>query len=174
MDSELADDATRARAATVPWLVRIPSPVHFAAVLALAWLLQRMFPLAMPAPALERVLQVAGTLCANAGLVLAIWCIVMFWRRRTTLMPAGQPSGLVVRGPYRVTRNPNYIALALAYAGVAAMLDLLWALLLMPLPLAALQRVVIPHEEARLAEAFGDGYAAYRRRVPRWLLRGIV
>jgi len=41
--------------------------------------------------------------------------------------------------------------------------------ILLPLTIAYLNWVVIPVEEARLTEVFGDVYAAYRSRVRRWI-----
>ena len=70
-------------------------------------------------------------------------------------MPAHTPARLIVRGPYRSTRSPFYPSLLLSYAGPAAILDLPWALALMPIPFAILRKAVIPFEEACLETCFG-------------------
>ena len=111
----------------------------------------------------------AGTVLANAGLLLALWCFTLFAWRRTTILPGSAPARLVLRGPYRFSRNPIYLSLVLSYAGLALMLDLPWALLLLPLPLAVMQRVIIPFEERQLRLRFGPDYAAYAARTRRWL-----
>ena len=49
------------------------------------------------------------------------------------------------------------------------MLDLPWALALLPAPVLVLQRVQIPFEEARMARLFGHAYLRYRDRIRRWL-----
>lgn len=158
--------ATDARA---PWLVRLTSPVHFIATLAMAMPVQRLLALPVPDGGAAAAMQLAGGLVAAAGLLLALACFALFARRRTTILPGGHPSGLVLRGPYRFTRNPMYVALVLSYCGLAAYLLTPWAIALLPLPLLALQRVVIPFEEARLHARFGGDYARYCARVPRWL-----
>lgn len=106
---------------------------------------------------------------ACLGLALAVSCFILFARRRTTIMPSGHPSRLVLDGPYRFTRNPMYLALVLSYVGLCLQLGLLWAVALLPLPWLALQLYVIPFEEARLRNEFGRQYSAYRARVRRWL-----
>ena len=55
------------------------------------------------------------------------------------------------------------------YAGVAATRAEAWPVLLLPLLLLYIDRVVIPAEEARLRQAFGDAYGRYGARVRRWL-----
>ena len=57
----------------------------------------------------------------------------------------------------------------LASVGLALMLDLPWALVLLPLPVLALQHATIPFEKARLRASYGGEYEAYRAAVPRWL-----
>ena len=111
----------------------------------------------------------AGAVLANAGLLLALVCLGMFARKRTTILPSRSASAIVERGPYRFSRNPMYLSLVLAYAGLAGMLEAPWSLLLLPLPVATLQRVTIPHEEARLAAVLGEDYVRYRARVRRWI-----
>ncbi|MFZ1943087.1 MAG: isoprenylcysteine carboxylmethyltransferase family protein [Acidobacteriaceae bacterium] len=84
-------------------------------------------------------------------------------------MPGERSERLVTRGPYRLTRNPMYVGLTLAYFGEAGLLRQIWPLAVLPLVLAYLQWTVIPLEEAKLRETFGEEYEAYRGRVRRWV-----
>jgi protein-S-isoprenylcysteine O-methyltransferase Ste14 len=72
-------------------------------------------------------------------------------------------------GPFRYSRNPSYLALAMIYAGVAALRNSLWAILLLPLVVAVVQREVIGREERYLERAFGEEYLTYKARVRRWV-----
>jgi protein-S-isoprenylcysteine O-methyltransferase Ste14 len=40
---------------------------------------------------------------------------------------------LTTEGPFRYSRNPSYVALAMIYAGIAVLRNSLWAVLLLPL-----------------------------------------
>jgi protein-S-isoprenylcysteine O-methyltransferase Ste14 len=62
-----------------------------------------------------------------------------------------------------------YVGLTLAYLGEAGLLRQIWPLAVLPLVLAYLEWMVIPLEETRLLETFGEEYEAYRRRVRRWI-----
>ncbi|ATS22293.1 MULTISPECIES: methyltransferase family protein [Xanthomonas] len=157
------------RAARAPWLVKMTSPVHFALALGLGAWLQEALDLPLPPPSPLAWIELAGGGIACLGLALAVSCFVLFARRRTTIMPSGHPSRLVLDGPYRVTRNPMYLALVLSYLGLCLQLGLLWAVALVPLPWLALQRYVIPFEEARLRAEFGRHYNDYCARVRRWV-----
>jgi len=150
------------------WLVRSTSPLHFCVTFAVAALLQNALGLPMPMGIALDTLHVVGTVLANTGLALALWCIALFALRRTTILPAHVPARLIVRGPYRWSRNPFYVSLLLSYAGLAAILDVPWALALMPIPLAVLRKAIIPFEETCLHARFGADYADYRASVPRW------
>ena len=167
-----AEEAPRAAAmpARASWLVRATAPVHCALAFAAGAGLQHALGLPVPQDGtLRDALQVAGTVLANAGLALALWCFALFARQRTTILPAGAPARLVRGGPFRVTRNPMYLALLASYTGLALILDLPWALATLAAPVAVLQRAVIPYEEAQLRARFGSGYAAYAAEVRRWL-----
>lgn len=162
-------DRAHARHAHTPLLVRLTSPVHFLLAFGAAALLQHLLALPLPHDTPLLAMQWAGSLLALAALALALCCFVLFARRRTTILPGSQPSTLVVRGPYRLSRNPMYVSLVLSYIGLAGYLAVPWALVLLPLPWLALQRVLIPFEEARLRREFGASYEAYCQRVRRWL-----
>ena len=81
-----------------------------------------------------------------------------------------EPSGLVTSGPYAVVRNPMYLGHLIFLGGLVALTR-------SPVALAGLviqgerfaDRVAI--DERRLADRFGDAYAEYLGRVPRWLPR---
>ena len=129
--------------------MKVPPPLFFLAGLGAGWLLHRRVP--WPLPAVPGALRDgAGLVLAAAGFALAAWGLLVFRRARTAIFPHFPASRLVEHGPYRFTRNPMYVSLVLSYVGLAGYLVVPWALVLLPLPLLALQRVLIPFEEARL------------------------
>jgi protein-S-isoprenylcysteine O-methyltransferase Ste14 len=90
-------------------------------------------------------------------------------RAGTSPNPHVASTALVETGPFRLSRNPLYVSMVLVFCGLACLLRTPWALVLMPLAIAAVQVWVIVPEELYLAQRFGDGYAAYRARVRRWI-----
>ena len=76
---------------------------------------------------------------------------------------------LTTEGPFRYTRNPSYLALAVIYAGIAVLRNSLWAMLMLPLVVMVIQRGVIGREERYLERTFGEEYLAYKERVHRWV-----
>lgn len=81
-----------------------------------------------------------------------------------------QPAAvLVVDGIFQWTRNPGYLGMLIALAGIALAFSLDWLLiLLLPLWLFLDQAVVRP-EELHLEQRFGEAYRVYARRAPRYL-----
>jgi protein-S-isoprenylcysteine O-methyltransferase Ste14 len=103
------------------------------------------------------------------GCALAAGALIRFRRAGTTVRPDRASRALVIDGPYRFTRNPMYLALALVYTGIALAAQSLWALLLLPAALLVIRYRVIAPEEAFLRRRFGDAYAEYQARVRRWV-----
>jgi protein-S-isoprenylcysteine O-methyltransferase Ste14 len=112
---------------------------------------------------------VAGMVVFAVGAALAGWAWLIFRKARTTRVPGEASTTLVARGPYRATRNPMYVGLAIAYLGEAGILKQAAPVAVLPLVIAYLNWIVIPIEEARLQQVFGDSYQQYRSRVSRWL-----
>jgi protein-S-isoprenylcysteine O-methyltransferase Ste14 len=100
---------------------------------------------------------------------LAVWALATFRAAGTAISPNRPASTLVTHGPFRLSRNPMYLALSLLYLGVMLLVNSVWTLLLLPFVIAVLHLTVIRHEERYLAATFGIGYDAYRRRVRRSL-----
>lgn len=112
---------------------------------------------------------VAGGVLFGIGAVVAGWGLLTFRRARTTTVPGEMSSQLVTWGPYRFSRNPMYVGLTLAYLGEAGILRQVWPVILLPLTVAYVNWVVIPVEEGKLQEGFGEEYEKYRARVRRWV-----
>ena len=111
----------------------------------------------------------AGMVLFAVGAALAAWAWLIFRRARTTRVPGETSTTLVTRGPYRVSRNPMYVGLAVAYLGEAGILKQVAPVAVLPLVLVYLNWIVVPIEEVRLQQAFGDKYQQYRSKVRRWL-----
>jgi len=95
--------------------------------------------------------------------------VFLFRRAGTTPNPTKPTTALVLRGPYRFTRNPMYLGFAALYLGVTLLVNSLWPLLLFPAVVGLVQGRVIAREEAYLEAKFGNEYRAYKMRVRRWL-----
>lgn len=150
-------------------LSRIPPPLLYAGTLLLGLLLQRNgWPRAAPLHGMAAA-HVLGFALGALGLTIALTSIGLFARSATTLVPHGKASRFVTGGFYRISRNPMYLSLALAYLGVGLWLEGWLALALLPIPVLVMEIVVIPMEEAQLRQRFGSDYEAYCRRVRRWL-----
>ncbi|PSK97848.1 protein-S-isoprenylcysteine O-methyltransferase Ste14 [Haloactinopolyspora alba] len=111
----------------------------------------------------------AGLAVIAAGLVLAGGQQRAIGRHGQGGMYTDVPTRLIDDGVFRFSRNPLYLAMVLLTLGIAVLLGSLGALVLVALEFVAMNVWGIPYEERVLAREFGDDYAAYRRRVRRWL-----
>jgi protein-S-isoprenylcysteine O-methyltransferase Ste14 len=102
------------------------------------------------------------------GLGLIASAMVNFTRSGTTIRPDRASTSLVIAGPYKFTRNPMYVGMALAYLGLAIADRSLASLILLPVVLLVIRRAAIAHEEALLERRFGSTYTDYKTRVRRW------
>lgn len=111
----------------------------------------------------------AGALFFGAGTAVMVAAASLFRRLGTNAPPTRPTTLIVMTGPYRWTRNPMYLAMALIYVGLAIGFDAPIALALLPLVLIAIQTQVIAREERYLEAKFGDDYRRYKAAVRRWL-----
>jgi len=152
----------------IRFLMHVPVPWVFVLTYLLGAILESIRP-ATIRPEAALVSTVAGGVLFAVGAVIAGWSLVLFRRARTTTVPGKSSVKLVTWGPYRLTRNPMYVGLAIAYLGEAGLLKQIWPFLVLPLTVAYLNWIVIPVEEAKLKEVFQDAYEQYSARVRRWI-----
>jgi protein-S-isoprenylcysteine O-methyltransferase Ste14 len=109
----------------------------------------------------------SAAIIAGAGLLGSF--VQAFRRGRTPVDPYTPSQAIVTDGPYRLTRNPAYVGMALVYAGIAIVANAPWALVPLPAAIAVVDRGVIAREERYLKQKFGTPYEEYTRRVRRWI-----
>jgi protein-S-isoprenylcysteine O-methyltransferase Ste14 len=161
--------ALRGDAARIHPLLNIPVPWVYLLAYVVGLGLQYVAPLTIHSTAVLSICRIAGIVLLAGGALLAFSGLGIFRAARTTTVPFETPSTLVTRGPYRFTRNPMYLGLALLYVGMAGIQALGWPVIAMLLLVLYVDRVVIPAEESRLRKAFGDAYERYCARVRRWI-----
>jgi protein-S-isoprenylcysteine O-methyltransferase Ste14 len=149
--------------------VRFPPPFLFALGFAAGLGLHRAVPLPLLPDGPTALTVWLGWALVALGLVVLFWALFTFRAARTSVLPHRPARVVVEAGPYRFSRNPMYVGLGLLYLGLALWLDRLWPVLLLPLVYGLLWALVVRREERYLEAAFGEGYAAYRRRVRRWV-----
>jgi protein-S-isoprenylcysteine O-methyltransferase Ste14 len=111
----------------------------------------------------------AGILVIAAALALAAASIREFRNAGTSFETRQPATALVVRGPYRWSRNPIYLAFLVLQLGIALLANSAWiAAMIVPL-VAVLHVGVIVREERYLSRRLGPAYDAYRASVRRWL-----
>lgn len=105
-------------------------------------------------------------LAAGAGGLT--WCYLMHYEPGETVAVSLVPEQLLASGPYRFSRNPMYVAEAAMWLG--------WSLYYgspavsaATAALAAGMRYAVGREETTLRQRFGDQWADYAARVPRWI-----
>ena len=143
-----------------------PPPLIFAAAVGAGLALQRVRPLPLLPSAVGKPL---GTMLATSGIGLGLAAVATLKGAGTNVDPYEATTTIVADGPYRVTRNPIYLAMALLSTGIGLIANAGWVLAFLPVAVAAVQKGVIEREEIYLARRFPDAYPAYRGRVRRWL-----
>lgn len=111
-----------------------------------------------------------------AGVLLGVCGAVLGLRSLLLLVGRGRPQrgprpAFVIAGPYVRMRNPLYAGLVLCLIGLALALASTALLATAVLAGALAHWWVVRVEEPHLRRRFGDAYARYLMRVPRWLPR---
>ena len=146
--------------------VPAPPPVIYVVGLGVGFGLQVLLP-STPVPAAVRWL--LGGALLLAGLVLTASFFTVLRRAGTPANPFKPTTALVTTGPYRVSRHPAYLGLALIYIAIALMASALWVLVPLPAVLVVIDRCFIAREERYLERKFAGDYMRYKARTRRWL-----
>ncbi len=145
--------------------VVVRPPLLYAAALGAMLVLRWLWPL----PILGRAALWPGLALVALAVGLLVWGRQTLVAGGTNVDPSLPSTAIVTSGPYRFSRNPLYVGLALFYFGLTLALDSWWGIVLLAPVLIVMHRGVIQHEERYLEQKFGDGYRQYRAAVRRYL-----
>jgi len=110
-----------------------------------------------------------GWLLIIAGSALNIWSDQLFKKQKTTVKPNKKPTRLIDYGPFRISRNPMYLGMAVILFGVGIFLGTITAFTGAVLFIIAMEIYFISDEEKSMHEAFGSEFENYKAKVRRWI-----
>lgn len=140
-------------------------PLWLLLFLALNWAVARVLPGAVN----WTLLSVLSWGFIAVGLVLIAWSAWWFWHHKTPIEPHHAPKSLIIEGPYRLSRNPIYLAMAIILGGSILGRGQVICLVLLPIFVVILNRRFIVAEEAGLRAAFGAQAETYLQKTRRWV-----
>ena len=143
-----------------------PPPLIYLSGLAIGFGLEGALPSA-ELPGVVRWL--IGPALLAAGLAL-MGSFISSFRRAATPVPMRRPTtALVTTGPYRFTRNPGYLGMALIGTAIGLIAGAVWVLAGIGVAVLVINWGVINREERYLEAKFGSPYREYKARVRRWV-----
>lgn len=148
----------------LPW-----PPLIYVAAVALAIVLQWLWPLPWIGPPLADLLFALGWLMVLAALALDFGAMRTMRKAQTTILPHRAADHLVTGGPFALSRNPIYLGNTTLMVAVGFIAGSLWFVLLAPVAAILTTFLAIRPEERHLAERFGKRYRDYQKKVRRWI-----
>ena len=108
---------------------------------------------------------------AAIGVAFALRGVLEFRSAGTTVDPRvpDQSVSLVIRGVYRISRNPMYAGFLLVLIAWGMFLSNLASFVLLPVFVIYMNRFQITPEERHMREKFGEAYREYEAEVRRWI-----
>ncbi len=111
----------------------------------------------------------SGILIIGFGFILGFRSRALLLKNKTTLSPYESPTFLITTGPYRISRNPVYLAMTAMLFGSAVVMGTLITFIFTVLYILIIDTLFIPDEEQRLENIFGMEYRGYKKKVRRWI-----
>ena len=104
-----------------------------------------------------------------AGALTTSGILVRIWANRHCNYNRRAQNILARTGPYALVRNPLYVGNALVILGATFASELIWMVPITLVWMALVFNVVVRREEPRMLAKYGEAYATYCARVPRWV-----
>ena len=147
--------------------VRFPPPLVFLFGIVAGVAVGRIAPAAFP---VDRAVRIgAGLLMIAAGIGFLVAARRYFVRTGQSPLPWKPTPELIFRGPYRFTRNPMYVGMALIQFGFGVAANNFWISVFALPALIVVHFIAVLPEERYLSEKFGQSYKDYLGTVRRYL-----
>ncbi len=103
------------------------------------------------------------------GALFACGMLLRLWSQMHLHYRLKIPKALTITGPYVYVRNPVYVANAIMLVAAVILAELCWFAPLMFVYCLAVYTVVVRFEESHLLNKYGQAYADYISKTPRWI-----
>lgn len=147
--------------------VRIFPPLIHLLAIAIGFFVQWLAPVRMDGSG-RWIALLAGCVLLGTAVGLIGWTAAVMSRAGATPNPTRPTTALVSHGPFRLTRNPMYLAWEMVSIGVGLTANALWPIVMAVPAALVIRRLVIDKEERYLEDKFGAEYRDYKARVKRW------
>lgn len=148
----------------------IPPPIVFLICAVFMWLINASIPTVHFDFRYQNIL---FWIVLITGLALLVAASTNIFKRKTTIHPnrkaLSQATSLVTTGPFRYTRNPIYLGMAIMLvAWLIFLANVLTVVGVIFFVMFITEYQIKPEEEA-LVKIFGEEYLRYKRSVRRWI-----
>ena len=144
--------------------VIVPPPIWALLFVLAAWLAGR----ALALPILFQH-TLAGWAVFALGFLVSASGRLAFAKAGTEVIPVSKKNSVLVEtGPFRFTRNPMYLGILIAAAGLSIVIGTAAAYLAPVAFFLLVNFISIPYEEEKMERQFGDSFRDYKARVRRW------
>jgi protein-S-isoprenylcysteine O-methyltransferase Ste14 len=141
----------------------------FVPLVVAVWIPQRMIATDHAGMAVPLVWQIVGGLLFVIGVIGYFWCAALFVRAQGTPAPIFPTKSAVVRGLYRINRNPMYSSVLAVVFGQASFYQSRGVAEYGAFLAICFHLFVVFYEERDLRARFDGEYEEFCRRVPRWI-----
>ena len=105
--------------------------------------------------------------------MIVVGSILIYWAQSTSSrtkkeMAEGAPRDFA-RGPYKYTRNPTHIGLAVMTLGLGFLINSLFSVIFIIVAFLVTKSFFLKKEEDILEEKYGQAYLDYKKKVRTWL-----
>jgi protein-S-isoprenylcysteine O-methyltransferase Ste14 len=107
-----------------------------------------------------------GIVFLSVAIILIIGAFIQF--RSIKRVSGLQADKVISTGVYRLSRNPQYLAIFLFLAGFSLIHRSIIAFALIPIFILLVNTFIVPGEEKYLEKSLGSDFLEYKKRVRRW------
>jgi len=145
---------------------KLQPPCYFFLGLSISIILDFVLPVyAIPIP----YNYYSGIIIFVIGAVITIWTDQLFKKYKTTVKPGQESKKLVIKGPYKYSRNPMYLGMLMILLGVSCLLGSAISFFSPLVFYVIINFKFIPLEEKMLAKKFTEQFTEYKKHTRRWL-----
>jgi protein-S-isoprenylcysteine O-methyltransferase Ste14 len=123
-------------------------------------------------PSLNRILfpaRCAGAILVIAGILILAWSLRLFRKYGTPERLDLPTVYFVSEGPYKFSRNPQYLSGLLILVGASLALGNILSFIAPIVFYFCMRVLIIPYEEQEMKDLFLESYIDYTKKVRRWI-----